>query len=174
MPSTQEVSQSDAVTADSTKEMTNEANSTTVEAAGKASDGAATERGVDGGRGNTDYTVFVSNLPFNATADELREKFKHVSLNITIVCQYHPSCMSLLPLVCVCHCYPLCMSFYPSCVSMLPLFAFLYDAYGCHWLQCGDIADIRMAHKHIRGRACKFGYVEFQSKVSNNNCVALI
>ena len=39
---------------------------------------------------------------------------------------------------------------------------------GCHWLQCGDIADIRLAHKHIRGRACKFGYVEFQSKVNNS------
>ena len=45
---------------------------------------------------------------------------------------------------------------------------------GCHWLQCGDIADIRLAQKHIRGRACKFGYVEFQSKVSSKFYNALI
>jgi len=36
---------------------------------------------------------------------------------------------------------------------------------GYYWLQCGDIADVRLAQKHIRGRACKFGYVEFQTKV---------
>ena len=94
--------------------MTNEANSTAVQVPEKTSNGAATERGVAGGRGNTDLTVFVSNLPFNVTADELREKFKHVSLYVSLlplvcvivtpcVCHYCPSCVSMLP------CIPLCI-----------------------------------------------------------------
>lgn len=96
------------------------------------------------------------------------------------------------------HCYPFCMSLFPLCMSLLPslyvtiilsvwhyyplcmsLLPFLYvicvavtlhtPVCGCHWLQCGDIADIRLAQKHIRGRACKFGYVEFQTKVGGNH-----
>lgn len=114
-----------------------------LEAAEKGSNNDSAERGGAGGRGNADFTAFVSNLPFNITADELREKFKHVSFS---VCHFYPFCVSLSPLLCVtvCHLY-----------------------IGCHWLQCGDITDIRLAQKHIRGRACKFGYVEFQSKVSS-------
>ncbi|XP_065900977.1 squamous cell carcinoma antigen recognized by T-cells 3-like [Dysidea avara] len=71
-----------------------------------ANDAAGEERGGAGERGNAEHTAFVSNLPFNITMEDLREKFKH----------------------------------------------------------CGDIADIRLAQKFIRGRACKFGYVEFESK----------
>ena len=149
----------------------------------KASNDSSAEMGVAGGRGNADFTAFVSNLPFNITVDELREKFKHVSfchlfcvsllplLCVIVtpsVCHYHPFCMSLLPLLyvivtpSVCHCYPFCVSLLPLlCVIVTLLYI------GCHWLQCGDIADIRLAHKYIRGRACKFGYVEFQSKVGN-------
>lgn len=50
-----------------------------VEVAEEASNGASTERGVASGRGNIEFTAFVSNLPFNVTVDELKEKFKHVS-----------------------------------------------------------------------------------------------
>jgi len=130
--------------------MTNEANSTAVEAAENASDGAATERGVAGGRGNAGYTVFVSNLPFNVTADELREKFKHVSLYVSplplvcvmftplmyhyyiltpCVCHFHPSCMLLLPLVSV-NVTPLVCLYYPLCVSLSLL---LYVIIACHY-----------------------------------------
>ena len=81
-----------------------------VEAAEKASNNDAAERGGAGGRGNADFTAFVSNLPFNITADELREKFKHVSFSV-----------SLSPLLCaivspsVCHHHPYCVSLYVIC-----------------------------------------------------------
>ena len=68
-----------------------------VEAAEKASNDDSTERGGAGERGNADFTAFVSNLPFNVTADELREKFKHVSFSM---CHCHPFRLLLLPLVC--------------------------------------------------------------------------
>lgn len=68
--------------------MANEASSVAVEAAEKASNGISAERGVASGRSNVEFTAFVSNLPFNVTVDELREKFKHVSYS-----------MSLLPLL---------------------------------------------------------------------------
>lgn len=74
-------------------------------------------------RGNTEFTTFLNDLPFNITVDELREKFKRVSV-------------SLLPLMCV-TVYPLCMSLLYFCMSMHT------SAYiSCQWLQCGDIADI--------------------------------
>ena len=59
-----------------------------MEAAEKASNGNVAERGMATGRGSTEFTAFVSNLPFNVTVDELREKFKHVSYSMY---------MSLLP-----------------------------------------------------------------------------
>lgn len=57
-----------------------------VEAADKASsNSSAAERGVASGRSSTEFTAFVSNLPFNISVDELREKFKHVS-NVHVLC----------------------------------------------------------------------------------------
>ena len=51
-----------------------------------ANDVAGEERGEAGGRGNAEYTAFVSNLPFNITVEDLREKFKHVRGCICTVC----------------------------------------------------------------------------------------
>ena len=95
-----------------------------VEAAEKVSNNGSTERGVAGGRGNPDFTAFVSNLPFNITADELREKFKHVSFSM---CHCYPLYMSLLPLLCVivtpsvCHYHPFCVLLSPHLCSLLSL-----------------------------------------------------
>jgi len=43
-----------------------------------ANDVAGEERGGAGGKGNAEYTAFVSNLPFNITVEDQREKFIHV------------------------------------------------------------------------------------------------
>ena len=74
------------------------------------------------GRSNTEFTAFVSNLPFNVSEDELREKFKHV--RYVLFCRCHS--LYVILTLSLCHSYPLFMSFlsslcncYPPCVSLL-------------------------------------------------------
>ena len=76
-------------------------------------------------RHNAEFTAFVSNLPFNVSVDELREKFKHVSCSL---CHSHPLFMSLSPshyvtVTCsLCHCYPLYVIVTLSLCHCDPLF----------------------------------------------------
>ena len=54
-----------------------------------ANDAAGEERGGAGERGNAEHTAFVSNLPFNITMEDLREKFKHVRTLSPFYFYYH-------------------------------------------------------------------------------------
>jgi len=81
-----------------------------------ANDVAGEERGGAGGRGNAEYTAFVSNLPFNITVEDLREKFKHVR---GCICMYSmlpiPLCDTVLDVVH--HISHLCDVFSTLCVT---------------------------------------------------------